>query len=283
MTRLAIVIVNFNAKSDLDVCLTSLHAHPMRTRHEIIIVDNASTDGSLEMLRARWPRLRAIPSPRQRRLRARQQPRDSRNRERADPAAEQRHHRARRRDQSPGRRARSRSRRGHRRPAPGGRAGPHGTLVRPDDGPVQRGPPEAARQADRPPHAGPGGHGLREEAAAGPGTPDWVSGACLLVRRADAEAVGLLDERYFMYTEDIDFCAAIRARGRKVLFVPDVEVVHLRGRSRQTVPAATQAAYRRSHIAFYDKHHPGWAPWLRRYLRWRGQLPEGRVGECALP
>ena len=79
-----------------------------------------------------------------------------------------------------------------------------------------------------------------------------------------------------MYTEDIDFCAAIRARGRKVLFVPDVEVVHLRGRSRQTVPAATQAAYRRSHIAFYDKHHPAWAPWLRRYLRWRGQLPGRR-------
>jgi GT2 family glycosyltransferase len=96
------------------------------------------------------------------------------------------------------------------------------------------------------------------------------------VRRQDAEAVGLLDERFFMYTEDIDFCAAIRARGRKVLFVPDVEVVHLRGRSRQAVPAATQAAYRRSHIAFYEKHHPAWAPWLRRYLRWRGQMPEER-------
>ncbi len=52
--------------------------------------------------------------------------------------------------------------------------------------------------------------------------PDWVSGACLLVRREDAEAVGLLDERFFMYTEDVDFCAAIRARGRRVLFTPDV-------------------------------------------------------------
>ena len=92
---------------------------------------------------------------------------------------------------------------------------------------------------------------------------DWVSGACLLVHRADAEAVGLLDERYFLYTEDVDFCAAIRARGRRVLFTPAREIVHLRGRSRATAPAAMDAAYRRSHVAFYEKHHPGWAPLLR--------------------
>jgi GT2 family glycosyltransferase len=101
--------------------------------------------------------------------------------------------------------------------------------------------------------------------------PDWVSGACLLVRRADAEAVGGLDERFFMYTEDVDFCAAIRARGRRVLFAPDVVVVHLRGRSASTAPAATNAAYRRSQVAFYEKHHPRWAPVLKLYLRIRGQ------------
>jgi GT2 family glycosyltransferase len=101
-------------------------------------------------------------------------------------------------------------------------------------------------------------------------SPDWVSGACLLVRRADAEAVGLLDERFFMYTEDVDFCAAIRARGRRIVFTPDVEVVHLRGRSVASAPAATRAAYRRSQMAFYEKHHPAWAPLLRLYLRLRG-------------
>ena len=102
---------------------------------------------------------------------------------------------------------------------------------------------------------------------------DWVSGACLLVRRADAEAVGLLDERYFLYTEDVDFCAALRARGRRVLFTPAAEIVHLRGRSRATAPAAMNVAYGRSHIAFYEKHHPAWAPLLKLYLRLMGQLP----------
>jgi N-acetylglucosaminyl-diphospho-decaprenol L-rhamnosyltransferase len=100
--------------------------------------------------------------------------------------------------------------------------------------------------------------------------PDWVSGACLLVRRLDAEAVGLLDERYFMYLEDVDFCAALRARGRRILFVPDVSVTHLRGRSRQAAPAATTRAYRDSHRAFYAKHHPRWAPLLQAYLRLKG-------------
>ena len=100
--------------------------------------------------------------------------------------------------------------------------------------------------------------------------PDWVSGACLLVRRDDAEAVGLLDERYFMYLEDVDFCAAIRARGRRVMFTPKVEIVHLRGQSVRSIAASTGRAYRRSQIAFYAKHHPAWVPILRLYLRLRG-------------
>ncbi len=102
---------------------------------------------------------------------------------------------------------------------------------------------------------------------------DWVSGACLLVHRRDADAVGLLDERYFLYTEDVDFCAAIRARGRRVLFAPAAEIIHLRGQSRTTAAAAMNVAYRRSHVAFYEKHHPGWAPLLKLYLRLKGQLP----------
>ena len=104
-------------------------------------------------------------------------------------------------------------------------------------------------------------------------TPDWVSGACLLVRRSAAEAVGLLDERFFMYTEDVDFCASVRARGWTVRFTPTAEIVHLGGRSRAAVPQTAAAFYRRSHVAFYEKHHPLWAPWLKAYLRLTGAWP----------
>ena len=103
--------------------------------------------------------------------------------------------------------------------------------------------------------------------------PDWVSGACLLIRRDVLEQAGLLDERFFMYTEDVDLCAAVRAQRRDILFVPDAEIVHLRGRSRSTAPAATRDAYRRSHVAFYEKHHPAWAAVLKAYLRLRGEWP----------
>jgi len=104
---------------------------------------------------------------------------------------------------------------------------------------------------------------------------DWVSGACLLVRRADAEAAGLLDERFFLYGEDVDFCASVRGLGRHVLFTPDAEIVHHRGRSATRAPACAAAAYRRSHLAFYRKHHPLWYPVLLGYLGLRGKLPFG--------
>ena len=105
---------------------------------------------------------------------------------------------------------------------------------------------------------------------------DWVSGACLLVRRTVAERAGLLVVRFFLYTEDVDFCASVRTQGWKVLFTPSAEIVHLRGRSRSTAPRESSAAYRRSHLAFYEKHHPRMLPFLKLYLRMKGELPPER-------
>lgn len=103
-----------------------------------------------------------------------------------------------------------------------------------------------------------------------PGERDWLSGACLLVRRGDLERVGLFDERYFMYTEDVDLCAALRRQGRTIRFVPAAEVVHLRGRSALRNPE-TERLRRQSQLAYYAKHHRAWVPLLRLYLRATGK------------
>jgi GT2 family glycosyltransferase len=104
--------------------------------------------------------------------------------------------------------------------------------------------------------------------------PDWVSGACLLIRRAALERAGLLDERFFLYTEDVDLCATVRAQGGVVRFSPEAEVVHVRGASRSSSPGPAERAYRRSHLAFYRKHHPAWAPLLVLYLKILGRFPD---------
>jgi N-acetylglucosaminyl-diphospho-decaprenol L-rhamnosyltransferase len=102
-------------------------------------------------------------------------------------------------------------------------------------------------------------------------TVDWVSGACLLLRRAEAREAGLFDERYFMYEEDVDLCAALRQRGGRILFTPRAVVVHARGASIARTGQPATAVYDRSHLAFYEKHRPGWAPLLRGWQRLRGR------------
>lgn len=102
------------------------------------------------------------------------------------------------------------------------------------------------------------------------GERQWVSGACLAARRKDLEAVGLFDERYQLYLEDVDLCTMVRQRGRKVIFAPQAEVLHLRGRSAAR-NADTSRMRRRSHVAYYDKHLPHWAGLLRAYLRVTGK------------
>lgn len=100
---------------------------------------------------------------------------------------------------------------------------------------------------------------------------DWVTGACCLVNRQAALDAGLFDERFFMYEEDVDFCASLRARGGRILFTPAAEVVHARGQSARTRPSAARAHYDRSHYLFYEKHRPGWAKVLAAWKRLRGR------------
>jgi GT2 family glycosyltransferase len=97
--------------------------------------------------------------------------------------------------------------------------------------------------------------------------PDWVSGSCLLTSRAHLEAVGGLDEGFFLYEEDVDLCVRIGRLGCRVLFTPAAEVLHHKGRSMAHAPERARLEYHRSHLRYYRKHRgPLDVAFLRVYL-----------------
>ncbi len=80
--------------------------------------------------------------------------------------------------------------------------------------------------------------------AEGPAEPDWTSFAAVLIRREVIEQVGPLDEGFFMYFEDVDYCRRVRAAGWTIRHEPSARMVHLRGGS-SPVKALTRARRRR--------------------------------------
>lgn len=60
---------------------------------------------------------------------------------------------------------------------------------------------------------------------------DWMAGACLLIRRSVIRQVGLLDERFFLYSEETDWCLRIKSAGWRIVYLPGAQVVHLEGKS----------------------------------------------------
>jgi GT2 family glycosyltransferase len=85
--------------------------------------------------------------------------------------------------------------------------------------------------------------------------PDWVSGSCLLLRASLLEEVGFLDDHFFMYAEDVDFCQRVRKHGLRVLYTPEAEILHFKGKSRETANEQVELEYRRSQLYFYLKHY----------------------------
>ena len=77
---------------------------------------------------------------------------------------------------------------------------------------------------------------------------DWVSGACMLVRRAAVDEVGLLDERFFMYWEDADWCKRMWQKGWKIVYFPQASLVHYVGGSSNT-------AFLRSNLEFHKSSY----------------------------
>src|SRR5262245_6545492 len=89
---------------------------------------------------------------------------------------------------------------------------------------------------------------------------DWVPGCYYMVRREVIDQVGLFDPRYFLYYEEVDHCRAVRQAGWSVVYYPFTQVVHVGGESAETVGPLTQGRQIstlqiESELLYFRKHH----------------------------
>jgi N-acetylglucosaminyl-diphospho-decaprenol L-rhamnosyltransferase len=84
---------------------------------------------------------------------------------------------------------------------------------------------------------------------------DLLMGACLLLRKVALDQVGLLDEDYFMYSEEIDLCYRIQRAGWQLFWVPQAKVVHFGGQSTQQAPVEMFLNLYQGKIKYFRKHN----------------------------
>jgi GT2 family glycosyltransferase len=96
---------------------------------------------------------------------------------------------------------------------------------------------------------------------------DVVVGAALFIRKKLFDQLGGFDEQFFMYFEESDLCRRAQMLGWKILYTPEVSVIHVRGHSTDQISARMMIEYRRSQLYYYLKHRPLWEQiCLRLYL-----------------
>lgn len=258
--KLSVVIVSYDCAAELAGCLASLPAGLAGLDYEVIVVDNASSDGSLEAARRSLPGGKVIASPVNRGFSAGNNLGISASSGEflllLNPDAAL---------------------------FPGAVKGMLDFMdAEPRAGVVG---PAFAASAGGSPAVRPGIYrfpGLKDElfadtllsrlAAAlrpvsgsaapaprgsGPAETDWVSGACMLVRRKAAEEAGPMDEDFFLYMEEVDWCLRMKRKGWRVFILPDLGVAHSGGRSTSSLPGPERArTYYESRYRFFAKHWP---------------------------
>ncbi len=112
------------------------------------------------------------------------------------------------------------------------------------------------------------GHGRypQEGASAEPFPIDHPLGACMLVRREVIEQVGMLDEQFFMYAEEVDWCYRIRQAGWAIWQVPAARVTHVGGAATRQFRSRMLVALYESRLRFFRKHYPA------RVVHWHRQI-----------
>ncbi len=255
---LSVILVSYNARAPLEACLRSLTTSVADIPHEIIVVDNASQDGTAEMVERAFPEVRLI-----------------RNRENLGyPKANNQGVAAAEgefvlllnpdTEVPPGAPDRLMA---ELRARP--RAGAVAPVLRLPSGRIQVSfgwsvgfLSESAKKLVL-------NRFLSRwaEKHRSPRKMGWLGGACLLIRREVLEQVRGFDETFFLYFEDIDLCYRIRNLGFDLYLVPDVEIRHVGGASISGLRLLGRFHYRRSQLRFYRKHASLVSRWcLKSYL-----------------
>ena len=111
-----------------------------------------------------------------------------------------------------------------------------------------------------------GNRGIRMFDYASPAPVDWVMGAFFMVRRVAFEALGELDEQFFMYSEEVDFCQRVRNCGREVWYTPGGTVTHFWG-GMNAVSGRTLLWLVASQLLYLRKHSRGMRRWVLTALK----------------
>jgi hypothetical protein len=112
-------------------------------------------------------------------------------------------------------------------------------------------------------------------------TIDACSGAAMMVRMAAVEKVGLLDERFFMYAEDLDWCKRFREAGYQIIYYPSVTVIHHKNKSGRQSDSAETAQKTNTHfydtmLQYFDKHYETEYPrFIRRLVKYIITIKKG--------
>ena len=253
--KLSVIIVAYNAESFLAVCLRSLEKHLARIEHEVCVVDNASMDGSDQLVEREFPKVKLIRAAHNLGFAAGinlglrntngefvlwlNPDAELRNEGIADLFR-------------------------YLRSQP--EVGVIGPDVRNPDGSSQlscRAFPsyetaifnrESLMTRWRPDNQYSVTYLMMDMDRKAITEVDWVSGACLLHRRQLISSMGGLDERFFMYCEDVDFCLRARRAGWKIVYHPGLRVRHHSGSSARAVKPRMLIEHHRSMWRYYTKH-----------------------------
>ncbi len=252
MKDLAVSIVSWNTRDVLDACLKSVFETTAGIDFEVIVVDNASSDGSAQMVEDKYPQVKVI--------RNAENVGFSRANNRALELSSSRYFMLLNPDTV--------CRRGallelvrftDLMPS----AGVVGPMVLNPDGSLQyswaRFPTfvgEVLGRLDRRVLcAGIAPKTVDDTLAQGPFQTDWVGGCAMMVRRSAIETVGPMDESLFMYCEETDWCRRIKNAGWEVWVDPAARVMHIGGQSSRQTSTESARVLRRSKYAYFAKHH----------------------------